>query len=66
MTIHKVFLQSIFTTLLFRCDACSKFLAVSNVSHKECQTKVREHWARAHNVSPSLHPGHVSRIHVRP
>ena len=51
MTIHKVFLQSIFTTLLFRCDACSKFLAVSNVSDKECLTKVKEHWARAHNVS---------------
>ena len=51
MTIHKVFLQSIFKTLLFRCDACSKFLAVSNVSDKECLTKVKEHWARAHNVS---------------
>ena len=58
MTIHKVFLQSIFTTLLFRCDACSKFLAVSNVSDKECLTKVKEHWARAPmSAAPLATPG---------
>ena len=34
-----------------RCDACTKFLAVSNISDKDCLSKVREHWARAHNVS---------------
>ena len=37
--------------LLSRCDACTKFLAVSNISDKDCLSKVREHWARAHNVS---------------
>ena len=34
-----------------RCDACTKFLAVSNMSDKDCLSKVREHWSRAHNVS---------------
>lgn len=37
--------------LISRCDACTKFLAVSNISDKDCLSKVREHWARAHNVS---------------
>ena len=37
---------------LFRCGAptCS-YLAVSNVSEKDAEGKVREHWARSHNIS---------------
>ena len=40
-----------FSLFLFRCGApnCS-YLAVSNVSEKDAEGKVREHWARSHNI----------------
>ena len=38
---------------IFRCEADCQYWAVSNTSARDCETKLRDHWARSHNASCS-------------